>query len=303
LQAVVDAWPALPAVDDLDAWKALQALIEAAFRPLNQQVVEKLEPELREDSISGIPVLDIRPKGWNDDGRLLVHLHGGAYIGWSTKSSLNASVPMADATGMRVISVEYTLAPFARWNTILGEVISAIRGLLDRGCGLDAMGFFGESAGGSMAASVALKMRDDGIGMPGALVLMSPWSDITDTGDTYATLRDADPAYLYELHLGPAALAYADAADLKHPYVSPVYGDYSKGSPPTLIQGGTKEIFLSNFVRHYRALDQAGQTVELDLYEGMIHAFSCEAPFLPESQLAREKARDFLDRHLRSPKR
>ena len=66
----------------------------------------------------------------------------------------------------------------------------------------------------------------------------------------------------------------------RHPYVSPVYGDYSQGFPPTLIQGGTREIFLSNFVRHYRALDDAGVEVELDLYEGMPHVFQGKAPGL-----------------------
>jgi acetyl esterase/lipase len=149
-----------------------------------------------------------------------------------------------------------------------------------------------------MAPGVVLKMRDRNLGMPAAVVLWSPWSDITETGDTYVTLKHAEPTYLYDTILKPSADAYADPKDQKHPYVSPVYGDYSKGFPPTLIQGGTKEIFLSNFVRQYQALDAAGQTVKLDLYEGMPHVFQGQLPDAPESKLALRKMREFLRLHL-----
>ena len=157
---------------------------------------------------------------------------------------------------------------------------------------------YGDSAGGGLAAGSVLKMRDQGMGMPAAVVLWSPWSDITETGDTYVTLKHAEPSYIYENVLKPSANAYADPKDQKHPYVSPVYGDYTKGFPPTLIQGGTKEIFLSNFVRHYQALDAAGQTVKLDLYEGMIHVFMVAIPDSPESKLALSKVDAFLKEHL-----
>jgi acetyl esterase/lipase len=96
--------------------------------------------------------------------------------------------------------------------------------------------------------------------MPLAAVLVSPWLDVTRTGDTEFTLEHAEPNYLYERHSKNAAGAFADPRDQKHPYASPVFGDFSKGFPPTLIQGGTKEILLSGFVRLYQALDTAGLT-------------------------------------------
>ena len=157
---------------------------------------------------------------------------------------------------------------------------------------------YGDSAGGGMAAGVVLKMRDDGMGMPAAVVLWSPWADITETGDTYKTLKLAEPMYLYEKHLKHSADAYADPKDQKNPYVSPVYGDYTKGFPPTLIQGGTKEIFLSNFIRLYQALDSNGQNVKLDLYEGMSHVFQAFMPDTPESKMALGKVDAFLKQHL-----
>lgn len=96
----------------------------------------------------------------------------------------------------------------------------------------------------------------------------------------------------------PAADAYADPKDQKHPYVSPVYADFSQGIPPTLIQGGIKEIFLSNFVRLYQALDTSGQMVKLDPHESMIHVFQLELPDLPEVKTARMKVDAFLKQHM-----
>jgi epsilon-lactone hydrolase len=142
-------------------------------------------------------------------------------------------------------------------------------------------------------------MRDRGLGLPAAAALVSAWLDVTPSGDTETTLHDADPNQLYELHGKYAAAAFADPKDQKNPYASPVYGDFSKGFPPTLIQGGLKETLLSGFVRLYQALDAAGVPVKLDLYEGTIPNFQDRIPDAPESISARQKMRAFLNQHLK----
>ena len=98
--------------------------------------------------------------------------------------------------------------------------------------------------------------------------------------------------------LRPSALAYADPKDHRHPYVSPVYADYEPGFPPTLIQGGTKEILLSNFVRLYHVMDAAHVRAKLDLHEGMWHVFQALHHDLPESKKARGKVAYFLKTYL-----
>jgi acetyl esterase/lipase len=207
-------------------------------------------------------------------------------------------VPVAHATGLRVISVDYTLAPTARWEQITDEVVAVFETLVAEGYEWQRIALFGDSAGGGLAAGSVLKMRDNGLGMPAALFLWSPWADISDAGDTYATLAAADPLLRYPGQLQRSAAAYADLADHRHPYVSPVYADFSRGFPPTLIQAGTKEIFLSNAVRLYRALDNAGVPAILDIYEGMPHVFQGILPESPEAQVAFAKSRRFLDQHL-----
>ncbi|WP_094672699.1 alpha/beta hydrolase [Hydrocoleum sp. CS-953] len=289
----------LPATDDLDVWKKVWQENEESKKEDNAKVVDHYKPVVQEKKLGGVPVLDVKPKNWQDNGKVLIYLHGGAYVLFSAASTLTSSVPVADVTGLRVVSVDYTVAPFAKWDKITDQIIQVIKELIKEGYELENIAIYGDSAGGGLTAGTVLKMRDQGLSMPAAVVLWSCWSDITETGDTYETIKDRDPILVYDNFLANAANAYADPADHKNPYVSPVYGDYNKGFPPTLIQVGTTEIFFSNSVRHYQILDQAKIPVKFDPYEGMWHVFQTLNWELPESELARQKMAVFLAEHLK----
>jgi acetyl esterase/lipase len=290
--------PPFPEPDDLDGWSKVQAFVDKEAMIQSDAIVKRYGPTVIECNLRGVPVLDVRPKRWTDNGRVAVYTHGGAHTLYSAASTLARAAIFADDTGLRVISVDYTLAPHAKFRQITDQVIAVINALLDEGLQREDLVFYGDSSGGGLAAAVILKMRDQGMEMPAAAVLVSPWVDLTRTGDTEFTLRDAEPNYLYERHSIKAAGAYADPKDHKHPYASPIYGDFTKGFPPTLIQGGTKEILLSGFIRLYQALDQAGQIAKLDIYEGMPHNFASRIPEAPESRVARNKISSFLHLHL-----
>jgi monoterpene epsilon-lactone hydrolase len=289
--------PSYPAPNDFDGWKKFRQENELVLLPRSKEVVDLYQPNITTTKLGGIPVIDIKPKNWVDNGKILVYAHGGAYTVASANSSLVDAVPTSNVTGLRVISIDYTTAPFSKWNQTTDQVISVIQALRDQqGYSLSDMAIYGNSAGGALAAGSILKMRDRGLGMPAAVVLWSPWSDITENGDTYFTLVNRpDPPY--DWLLKHSANAYADPEFQKNPYVSPVYGNYSKGFPPTLIQGGTKETFLSNFIRLYQALDQAGIAVKLDIYEGMTHDFQSMYK-IPESKMALSKVNTFLKEYL-----
>jgi len=290
--------PRLPGPNDLEGWKKLYDASEQGALKVAEEAAKKLQVNFAGKELGGVRILEITPKGWVNNGKLLVYTHGGAYTMFSARSTLTSGALAANRTGLRVISVDYTNPPRARWSQVTDQVVRVFKALNGRGFAMKDLAIYGDSAGGGLAAGVVLKLRDAGLGMPAVVVLWSPWADITETGDTYVTLRDAEPNYLYERVLGPSADAYANPKDQKHPYVSPVYGDFMKGFPPTLIQGGTREIFLSNFVRLYQALDTAGQTVTLDIYEGMPHVFQLKLPTSPESMAALKKMDAFLQRHL-----
>lgn len=289
----------VPDPSDLNGWKKQYHDSESIFVELSQPIIDSYQPNITETKLGGLQILDIKPKNWKDNGKVLVYTHGGGYTFGSANSTLGSAVLAANATGLRVISVNYTVAPFSKWNQTTDEVVSVIQTLEhQQGYSLDDIAMFGDSAGGGLVAGSILKMRDKGLGMPAVVVLWSPWLDLTGNGDTYLTLKDADPYLSYDSFLKNAAGAYANPIDQKNPYVSPVYGNFSKGYPPTLIQGGTREIFLSEFIRLYQALDQTDIPVKLDIYEGMPHVHQIFLYKTPESEIALSKMNDFLKTYL-----
>ena len=286
-----------PGANDIEGWKNLNKQISAFSTAQFQSLVDSYDSNITSTKLGNVKVLDIKPANWTDNGKILVYVHGGGYTILGANSTLNNSVPMANATGLRVISIDYSLAPSSKWNQITSEVVSVIQALKDQGYSLDNIAMYGDSAGGGLVASSVLKMRDEGIGIPSALVFWSPWTDVSGTGDTYFTLKRADP-FISEKMLKNMGGSYADPKDQKKPYVSPVYGNFTKGFPPTMIQVGTKEIILSDSVRLYQSLDQAGIPVKLDVYEGMPHVFQTILNNTTESDLAISKTIDFLREYL-----
>jgi len=286
-----------PAPGDIAGWKALHAAQEKALEVPNRVVLAKTGGTVGNDTIGGVPVLDIRPDGWTDDGRVIVYVHGGGFTLFSARSMAGLGALVAQASGMRVISVDYTNPPAAQWATVQAQVAAVLKGLADKGIAPGRTALFGDSAGGNLVLRAVLNLQEQGSPLPAAVLLFSPWADLTNSGDTAITLPDADPTLSYVGFLMNSARAYAGAFDLKDPRVSPVYAVFSKDFPPTLIQDGTRTILLSDSVRTYRALKSAKADVTLDLYEGMWHVFQ-GAP-APEAEAALAAAGDFLRQHLK----
>ena len=115
----------LPDPDDLDGWKKTYDAAEKAKEPTIAKIIADNKVTITKVIMGGTPVLDIRPEGWRDNGKVVVYTHGGAYVLFSARSTLVSSAPMAHLTGLRVISVDYTTAPFAKWNNIQEQVVSA----------------------------------------------------------------------------------------------------------------------------------------------------------------------------------
>ena len=288
-----------PDPEDLEGWKKLNQQLEsmAIFGP--QHVIDRYLSNITYTKLGGVNVIDVKPQDWKDNGKILVYLHGGGYTLLSANSTLGAVMPVANSTGLRVISVDYTLAPFSKWNQTTTEVVSVIQALIkENGYSLEDIAMYGDSAGGGLVAGSVLKMRDEGIGIPAAIVLWSPWTDVTVSGDSYYRLNNTDPFRPSALLLDNMSRAYTNPPDQKNPYVSPVYGNFSKGFPPTLIQGGTSEFMLSDFVRLYQAIDQVDIPVKLDIYEGMPHDFQIFLYNTPETYTALSKMSNFLHHYL-----
>jgi len=289
-----------PKPDDFAAWKKVDRQSDLEALVTSQKIIDLYKPNITYKKIGDVNVVDIKPKNWSNNGKILVYLHGGGYTQLSANSTVGNAVLVSNATGLRVISIDYTLAPFSKWNHTTEQVLIVIRDLKDKQrYPLHNIALFGESSGGGLALGSVLKMRDKGIGMPAAIVVSSPWTDLTLNGDTYFTLKDDDPILTNPESMKEWSSIYAEPSEQRIPYVSPVYGNFSKGFPPTLIQAGTKDVALSDSVRLYQALDQSHIPVKLDVYEGMPHVFSTILYDTPESKIALSKMNDFLKEYLK----
>ena len=149
----------------------------------------------------------------------------------------------------------------------------------------------GASAGGNLAAALVLRARDEGIALPAAVVLLTPGSDLTGSGDTLQTNLGLDP--LLRGDGKPAFLLYAAGRDLTDPYISPLFGDFKKGFPPVMLTTGTRDLLLSDTVRLHRALRVAGIPADLHVTDAGGHGgFFGMAP--EDEEIARE-IRLFVD--------
>ncbi len=279
-------------------WDRQREALDRRMIPASNAIVAELGATVVDDRLGGVPVVRIRPAAYKPNGRALIYLHGGGYTRFSAHSRLGPPALVAAATGDEVISVDFTDAPRGNWRTVTDEVLAVWQALLASGVPATRIGLFGDSAGAGIAAGSVLKMRDRGLPLPAALYLMSPSCDASQQGDTYRTLSSADPVLDLASSAWNAA-AYAEPADQKNPYVSAIYGDYTKAFPPTLIQGGTREMLLSGFVREYQAIRSGGHEAVLDLYEGMPHVFQGSLPQAPETRTAIARAAAFFKQHLR----
>jgi len=138
-----DGMNAFPPGDDVEAWGRLQGMMEEALGADYDAVLESNGATAQRRTIGGVPVLEVRPRDWEDNGKLLVYVHGGAYTLGSVVSTVGSAVYGAEATGLRVISIDYTLTPQARWRQITDEVVAVFAGLEDEGVAFDDIAIFG----------------------------------------------------------------------------------------------------------------------------------------------------------------
>jgi acetyl esterase/lipase len=219
--------------------------------------------------------------------RAIVYFHGGGYAIGSVNTHRMLVGEIARATGARLLSVDYRLAPEHPFPAAVQDAVAAYRFVL--GCGLDPehVAVAGDSAGGGLAAASLLALRDAGDRLPAAAVLLSPWLDLTLTSDSMRSKADQDPLVRRE-GLQRMAEAYLAGTDAKTPTASPVYGDL-RGLPPLLIHVGTAEVLLDDASLFAARARKAGVEVELEIWDEMIHVWHAFGSVLPEATQAIER--------------
>jgi epsilon-lactone hydrolase len=203
--------------------------------------------------------------------RWLLYLHGGAYVFGSARSHAPLLARLARLTGVRVLAVDYRLAPEHPHPAALDDALTAWRWLLDQGVRPDQVTIAGDSAGGGLTLATLLALRDADLPRPGRAVLLSPWTDLALTGESTPRARHD---YLPDLeHLQTFAGYYHGELDPRDPLVSPLYASELRDLPPTLILAGGEEAILDDSTRMHERLREAKVAATLHVEPHEVHVY------------------------------
>lgn len=207
---------------------------------------------------------------------IILYCHGGGY---STGSSLYArtlTTKLAMSTSMDVLCFDYRLAPENPYPAATQDAMKIWDYLMLLGYGARDVIVAGDSAGGNLALSLVMKLKQEDRLLPRGMALMSPWTDLTSSGKSHISRAAIDPvldaAYLQEMIEN-----YAKGENLENPLISPLFGSY-EGFPPTYIQVGDNEILLNDATMLHKKMVKANVSVKLDVFKGMWHVFQM-SPF------------------------
>ena len=251
-------------------------------------------------SLGGIPVVNVEAAG-ADHAKVIFYLHGGAYAIGTAASSVDLASDLARRAGARLVSVDYRLAPEHPHPAAIDDAVAAYRGLLNSGVAASAIAIAiaGESAGAGLAAATLVALKHAGLPQPNGALLMSPWADLTLSGDSISAKAAVDPALTPE-GLRRRAVDYVADGDRTADLVSPIFADLT-GLPPLLIQAGSHEILLDDATRLASRAAAADVAVRLEVTPGVPHVFQGFAAMLDEADAALTSAGEFLRAHLAGP--
>ena len=212
--------------------------------------------------------LDHQRAGQELLGRLVTPMIG-------MRGNLGYSRPLASKlshiTGWETLSFEYRLAPEHPFPAAVEDAEKAWDYLMYQGYGAKDITVAGDSAGGNLALVLCHRLKAAGRMLPGHLVLMSPWTDMTASGESYETRKELDPS-ITEDYIHAVRSAYAGDADITDPQLSPLYGDFT-GFPPTLVQVGSNEILYSDTAMLRQKMTAAGVVCRMEEWQDMWHVF------------------------------
>ncbi|MFZ6181946.1 alpha/beta hydrolase [Nannocystis pusilla] len=270
-----------------DSYKSVRKTIERGVKQGSPPPGVYLEPTRAGD----VPGEWIHAVGARAD-KVLLYLHGGGYVAGSPASHRPLTAALSREARVRVLALDYRLAPEHPYPAALDDAVAAYTWLLDQGYSARSIALGGDSAGGGLAAATLVRLRDAGVPLPAAAFMLSPWADLTGTGESVRTRAALDPmlggdlAAFARYYVGPDG-------DPRHPLISPIHADM-RGLPPILIQVGTREVLHDDAIRLAERVRAGQGRVELEVWDDMIHVFQVFPGLLPEARRAIRRIGEFL---------
>ncbi|GLK75602.1 alpha/beta hydrolase [Methylopila jiangsuensis] len=229
-------------------------------------------------------------------GRTLLYLHGGAFVAGSPRTHRGIAGRLARGVGAETVVPDYRLAPEHPFPAALDDALAVYEALLQECVAPGALALVGDSAGGNLAFALLLRLKEEGLPLPAAAVGLSPFVDMTGSGDSMSGNAGLDP-FLDAAGLPLVFEAYAAGRDPRDPLLSPLFGDLA-GLPPCFLQCGGSEILRDDAVRLHGALAAAGVAAKLEVWPEMPHVWQAFARFLPEARAAIARVVAFLDANM-----
>lgn len=226
---------------------------------------------------------------------VILQLHGGGYMGAVRNAYyVFAGLYNEVSHGCNVLTPDYRVAPEHPYPAALEDAVASYQWLLDKGYYGEQIIVAGDSAGGGLAMALCMYLKDRHMPMPGGVVAMSPWTDLTASGESYEKNYERDPLFGNTKDSLIYVNDYAGDHDKMDCYISPLFGDF-RGFPPMLIQVGSLEMLLSDSVSVAAKAREQGIRVRLSIYEGMFHVFQMAYLNIPESKKAWAEVGKFID--------
>jgi epsilon-lactone hydrolase len=247
---------------------------------------------IRTVQAGGVHAEWIEPTGYIPK-KVILYLHGGGYCVCSLDTHRGLAARLALASHARSLVIDYRLAPEHPFPAALEDALSAYRWLLAQGFSSNQLVIGGDSAGGGLTMATAVRLRDLDQPLPAALFLLSPWTDLTFSGESFKTRKKLDPIFGGEGNRLGFAPAYLGLQDPTNPLISPLFAEL-RNLPPTLIHVGSDEILLDDSTRLNTKLNAAGVITRLNVWDDMWHVFQIFAPYVPEALHAINQIGDFV---------
>ena len=227
--------------------------------------------------------------------KVILQLHGGGYTGAVRNAYyVFAGLYNEVSHGCSVLTPDYRLAPENPYPAALEDAVASYQWLMDKGYFGEQIILGGDSAGGGLAMALCMYLKDHHMPMPCGIVAMSPWTDLTASGESYETNYEKDPLFGNTKESLIYVNDYAGDHDKMDAYISPLFGNF-KEFPPMLIQVGSIEMLLSDSVSVAAKARQQGVKVRLSVYEGMFHVFQMAYLNIPESKRAWAEVGKFIE--------
>ena len=252
--------------------------------------------QVSETALGGVPALDVAVPSVAADAGVLLYLHGGGYVIGAASTGVPLTAALAARTGLRVLSLDYRIAPEALFPAAVDDALAAYRALLDDNDPARVV-LAGDSAGGGLALATLLAARDAGLPLPAAVVAFSGWFDLTLSGASLTGKESVDPVF-DAADIQEYANAYLpEGADPSAPLASPLLADL-RGLPPLLLQVGSHEVLLDDSTGLAARAAAADVEVTLEVYPGSAHVFQHHNATEPTAARALDSAAAFLVRRL-----